>query len=138
MLQYILTNVLMLALGAILYLAARSLPRLADEEETERQYSLIERWVMSDIPHRVDQAVNLWAGKFFRKVKIYLLRLDNYLTQQLKRINNGEMGLKGGPAKPKIDFEQVMEVRTQEYVGPDRRKTGRRLEDNSVTPPPAI
>lgn len=136
MLQLILTNVLMLALGAILYLSARSLPRLADEETTERQYSWIERWVMSDIPHKVDQALNLWAGKLFRKVKIYLLRLDNYLTTQLKRMNTAEPhGIAGG-AKPKIDFEQVMEIKTTEYVGPDRRKSGRRVED-STNPPVA-
>jgi hypothetical protein len=124
MLQFIFANVLMVSLGTILYLFARSLPRL-QEEQAEKSASLIERLVTSDIPHKFDRAVSLWAGKAFRRMKILSMRFDNYLTDRLKKINTtvegGASGLTG-QSKPKIDLGGMLDVRTEEYTGPERRK----------------
>lgn len=119
MLQYIFANVLMLSLGTILYLFAKTIPRL-QEEAGEHEASFLERWVTSEMPHQLDRAISSWAGKLFRKLKVLSLRLDNYLTEKLKKLNTNEAGLTG-QVKPKIDLSEVMEVKTEEYTGPDRR-----------------
>ncbi len=97
MLQFILTNILFLSIGTLLYLVARTLPRLTDSNGSspDRQ-TIFERIVMSDIPHKIDTALNNVIGKTFRKLKIALMRFDNYLTSRLKKFNmengNGKNG----------------------------------------------
>jgi hypothetical protein len=103
--QFIFTNLLMISLGTILYLVVRSLPRI-EEEETKKP-NLLERWILSDIPAKLDRSINAYAGKLFRKLKVYVMRLDNFLTEKLKKMNSGESGGLTGQAKPKIDFKEI-------------------------------
>ncbi len=103
MIQFILTTVLMVSLGTILYLVARSLPRI--EEEQPADGTLLERWAASEIPEKVDAAFNGFLMKFLRKLKVVLLKIDNYLTDHLKKISSSANG--GGNDKPKIDFKDI-------------------------------
>ncbi len=106
MVQFIFTNLLMISLGAILYLVVRSLPRISGEDE-DRKPNLWERWVMSDVPHKLDLATKAYAGKFFRKLKVYVMRIDNFLTAKLKKMNGSENSGLTGQAKPKIDLKDI-------------------------------
>lgn len=103
MFEFILTNILMVALGVILYLAVRTLPRLEEEPGGESK-SLIERWVASELPEKIDVALNSFTEKFLRKVKVLLLKVDNALSGHLKRI-------KPENSKPAsaIDFKEITE-----------------------------
>ena len=111
MTQFILTNVLLISVGGILYIFVRSLPRIGEREVQPEKRTIFERWVMSDIPHEIDRALNATLGKLFRKLKVLLLRLDNYLTSRLKKIhtetNGNGSGITGNGAKPKIDFSDL-------------------------------
>lgn len=102
MFQFILTNIFMISLGTVLYLVSRSLPRLGEEEVPQKQ-GVLERLVTSEIPEKVDALLGTYSGKFVRKLKIYLLRLDNYLTEKLKRGNTEG----NGKGTPKIDFKEI-------------------------------
>lgn len=124
MMQFVFANLFLVSLGAMLYLAARALPKLADEPD-ERKTGIFERWVMSEIPQKFDRAAGIWAGKIFRKLKVALLRIDNYLTEKLKKINTEGSGITG-QGRTKIEFREVLEVKNQEYSGPDRRAVERR------------
>ena len=104
MLQFILTDIVMLSLGALLYLVARSLPRLEEGEPSPDTHPLIDRLLHSHIPHKIDVAVNAYSGKLFRRLKIVLMKLDNHLTNRLKNITNGNGN---GTGKPKIDFSEI-------------------------------
>lgn len=106
MVQFIFTNLLMISLGTILYLVVRSLPRISEEEETKKP-NILERWIISDIPYRLDLMVNAYAGKLFRKLKVYVMRLDNFLTERLKKMSGGENGGLTGQVKPKIDLKDI-------------------------------
>ncbi|HEY4526145.1 MAG TPA: hypothetical protein VJL32_03575 [Candidatus Paceibacterota bacterium] len=108
--QFTLSTILMIAVGVILYFTARALPRITEEGEVQKA-SLLERWLTSEIPHRIDQALNNYMGKFFRKLKVYILRLDNVLTGKLKKMN---MGLN---SKPKIDFNEITGEKNGESNG---------------------
>ena len=68
---------------------------------------------MSEIPHRLDAAFNTYTGKLLRKLKVLLLRLDNTLAQQLKKIS-AEKTTSGltGQAEKKIDFKEIAEEKT--------------------------
>ncbi len=99
MLQFILTNILMLSLGAILYLAARSLPRVG--EEPPANPGLLERWAASEVPEKIDAAFNNFLMKSLRKIKLVLLRIDNYLTKHIKKVSPNDNG------KPKVDFRDI-------------------------------
>src|SRR3989344_438072 len=93
--QFTLSTILMIAVGVILYFTARALPRITEEGEVQKA-SLLERWLTSEIPHRIDQALNNYMGKFFRK---------------LKKMN---MGLN---SKPKIDFNEITGEKNGESNG---------------------
>lgn len=104
--QFVFTNLFMISLGTILYLVARSLPRISGEDES-RKPNLLERWIMSDIPHKMDRTVNAYAGKLFRRLRIYVMRMDNFLTERLKKMNGNGNGVLVSQAKPKIDLKDV-------------------------------
>jgi hypothetical protein len=98
MTQFILTNILFVSAGTMLYLAVRTLPRLGDGPGEEQKQTVFERLVMSDIPNKIDTGVNTFLGKLFRRLKVNLMRFDNYLTDKLKKINteNGSARLTAG------------------------------------------
>jgi len=101
MLQFIAANILMISLGGLLYMIARTIPRLEDKEEADNK-NIVERFVMSDMPQRVDAVVNTFTGKVFRRLKVALMKLDNFLTDRIKK-TSGE----SGNGKPKIDFKEI-------------------------------
>ena len=102
MFQFILTNLLMIALGTIVFLVVRALPRIEEDGMPEKK-SWIERWVTSEAPERLDRAMNAFLGKTLRKLKVFMLRLDNFLAGQLKKIRVEE----NGNGKQKIDFKEI-------------------------------
>ena len=82
MLQFILTDILFLSLGAVLYIVVRSLPRMHESEP--RKSGLLERWVISEIPERMDAAIGSFSAKFFRRMRIYTMKLDNALNKKIQ------------------------------------------------------
>jgi len=86
MFQYILTLVIMFALGTVLYLVARSLPRVSAERAEEDRRGLVERWVTSEIPEKADELLNSFLFKFFRRLKLVLLKVDNILGKRIERV----------------------------------------------------
>ncbi len=103
MAQFIITDIIMLSLGAMLYLAVRALPRIEEDTAATRGHTLVDRLLHSEIPHKIDAVVNSYSGKFFRKLKVLLMKFDNYLTHRIKKMNTHM----NGTGKPKIDFKDV-------------------------------
>lgn len=102
-LQFILTNILLISVGAILVIMIRALPRLS-EEESKAKASLIERWIASELPEKLDLAMNNFMVKFLRKSKVWIMKIDNELTKHLKKIKPET----NGNGKPKPDFKEMM------------------------------
>lgn len=90
MLQFILTNILMISMGAMVYLFVRSLPRIAEEPDTASRKNLVDRLIASEIPEKLDAVFNGFLAKFLRRFRVVLLRIDNALTEWLKKVKNGE------------------------------------------------
>ncbi|MBI5220555.1 MAG: hypothetical protein HY978_01810 [Candidatus Liptonbacteria bacterium] len=93
MFQFILTEVVFLSLGTIMYLAIRALPKVSDDQ-SGNQTSAIERLIASGIPERIDSLVNASLAKFLRKIKVLVLKIDNAITRWLSKAkaerNNGQ------------------------------------------------
>ena len=103
MLEFILANIAMLSVGVVLYLLAHSLPRIG-EAETEPK-GILERWVASELPEKLDGVFNSFAGKFLRKLKVVILKIDNAVSASLKKVKSQENGGKNGQG---IDFKEIM------------------------------
>lgn len=100
MIQFIFTNLLMLSVGVIVYIFVRALPRV--EKEEVQKTGLIERWITSDLPEKFDFAVNNFLVKFLRKLKVFILRIDNVIGDRLRHVKTLEK-LNG----PKPDWSEI-------------------------------
>jgi hypothetical protein len=80
---FALTIVIFLALGVILYLMVRALPRVA--EEPAKKNSFLDRWARSRIPEKIDDAFNGFLIKFLRRVKVLVLKFDNAVSAGLRK-----------------------------------------------------
>lgn len=108
MISFALNLILMAALGAILYLVARTLPRISETPEgngRNGKMKLLERWVVSEIPEKVDEWLSDFLIKTLRKLKVVLMKVDNNLTSHLRRIKpqNGKSETNGR------DFKEIVE-----------------------------
>lgn len=81
---------LMLSLGTIIYLVASALPRISEVQDANGS-SLIDkarRGLGSILPlDQVDSKLNAIKNKALRRLKIWVMKVDNFLG---KRLNNGE------------------------------------------------
>jgi len=105
----------MLALGTILYLFVRALPRIEKEENVK--VGFIERWITSDLPERFDFTLNNFLVKFLRRLKVLVLRIDNLVGNRLKRMNLIE---KQNGAKP--DWSEITGNGAKEEVAKSEEK----------------
>src|SRR3989344_1247521 len=120
MMQFVFSTIFMIAVGAVLYLGARALPRIPENTVAPKTGSFWGRLLASGLPQKTDQLVSKYAGRFFRRLKIWLLRWDNYLTKRLQKMNTESTD------RPRLDFEQIKEIVAESYTGPDRRQVERR------------
>ena len=110
MVEFIFTTLLMLCLGAVLYLMVRVLPRLeeAPAGEGEKTKNVFERWAHSEVPERIDAAFSGFMLKFLRRVKIVVLRIDNAIAKSLRKIQPQE-----NRANTNIDFKEISGQNTE-------------------------
>jgi hypothetical protein len=88
MLNFVLINILFVSIGVIIYIFARSLPRIEEKEkEKEPEMHHIDKFLVSDLPNKIDFLINFYTAKILRRLKIWSMRFDNYLTESLKKIN---------------------------------------------------
>ncbi len=82
--MFVFTILLMLALGTVLYLMVRALPRLGGEDEPAKE-SFLDRWGRSEIPEKIDAAFNGFLVKFLRRVQVIALKFDNAVSARLRK-----------------------------------------------------
>lgn len=124
MLQFFITTIFMLSLGTVLYVLVRSLPRIDEEPSGASEQGPFERWIASEIPERIDQTVNAFMDKFLRKLKIFLLKVDNSLTNRLQKIKSSN-----GSSRSRIDFSELGSNGKSSQSG-DQVAEGEKLDNN--------
>lgn len=107
MVFFIFVLVLMFALSGVLYLTVRALPRIAEADVAdgaEGPRGLLDRWAHSEIPEKIDATFNGWLLKFLRKFKVLTLKLDNNLSNHLRKIHQER---ETNNRKDAIDFKEI-------------------------------
>ena len=109
----------MASLGTMLYLVARSLPRVGEEVSDKKNF--LDRLSSSEIPEKIDTAFNGFLLKYLRKLKVVLLKVDNFITEKLKKISSdGNLKHFGKlTSKPKIDLKDISSDSVPELTDKD-------------------
>jgi hypothetical protein len=97
----------MLSLGTMIYIIARTVPRIGDEvsEEIIRPKTKFDRLFASSRFEKLDVIFNNFVEKLLRKVKLLLMKLDNFTTSYLDKVKKYKLGdnsQKNGEEKPSL------------------------------------
>jgi hypothetical protein len=137
MVFFIFILLLMFSLSGVLYLMVRALPRMtmaraagvnagggtraasSDGSETGDSFSsaatgspknFLDRWANSKLPEKIDAVFNDWLLKFLRKFKVVTLKLDNMISQHLRKIRHEH---ETADKKAAIDFKEIAEKKDE-------------------------
>ena len=83
MFKFIVEMLIMVSLGTILYLLAKTMPRV-DDRETDIP-SLKTHWIMGYL-EKADQKLKFYWEKTLRRSGIVILKLDNTINKKLNRL----------------------------------------------------
>ncbi len=78
----------MLALGVVLYLMARALPRVDDTETTSDKVPEL-HW-FTPILEKIDERLKRFLERSFRRLKVVILKLDNFVSGKLNKFKKEE------------------------------------------------
>ncbi|MBI4094716.1 MAG: hypothetical protein HY435_00795 [Candidatus Liptonbacteria bacterium] len=109
--EFIVAALFLLSWGTIVYLLVRSLPKVQEEEAGPKQ-RFIDRLAKSEIPEKVDMAVNAFLSKSLRRTKVALLKVDNFLTQRIKKLT-----VENGRADSAKDYKSIFSEKAAESAG---------------------
>lgn len=96
MYNFILQIFIMVSLGTIVFLVARTLPRITETETVNPPKRKI-NWFSSFPFEKIDEAINAFMEKFLRRIKLILMKMDNTVSKHLNKFkkngnNNGNTG----------------------------------------------
>jgi hypothetical protein len=84
MAAFLLQTAMVVSLGVVLYLLARTLPRVSDTDTTPTPGEPAPHWLMERL-EKLDEEILFVSEKLLRRLRVILLKLDNTLTGKLKR-----------------------------------------------------
>ncbi len=87
MLNFILNTIVLLSLGIIIYLFARALPRVNDADGEVKP--LRPHWLTVYL-EKTDVWLDARSEKILRRLKIWVLKLDNWVSQKLNKFKKAE------------------------------------------------
>lgn len=88
MYNFILQIIIMASLGTIIYLIARTVPRIENLEESFEKMPIgkLDRLINLIPLDKIDITLSTLTEKMLRKIKLGLMRWDNLMTDHLKKI----------------------------------------------------
>lgn len=106
MYNFILQVIMILSLGAVVFIATRALPRLTDVTgDKPRRANLFDRAIIRRIPlDKLDTRAHFFMEKFLRKVKLLIMKTDNYVDDRIVRLKKSKNG------KTQEDIKEHIEV----------------------------
>ncbi|MDO8469855.1 MAG: hypothetical protein Q7S84_02405 [bacterium] len=91
MLNYLLELLVMVSLGLILYLLARVLPRVSDLDTKPSRHIPVPHWATAYF-ERFDERALAILEKMIRRVRLWVLKIDNALLGRLERFRRPVAG----------------------------------------------
>ena len=86
MYNFLLQIIVFVSLGLIIYLMARALPRVSDVEP-RRGPNIFDRLIKKVPTQKIDQGINSFLVKSLRKIKVVLLKIDNFINHRLGKLS---------------------------------------------------
>ncbi len=110
MLTFVIEMVMVASLAAVLYIAARVLPRV-NEAEVDSVVPHIVVVRLTGYFERFDEWFAFISEKFLRRVRVILLKLDNVVSKKLSRFKKETGVPQGIPdiSKPEENFGKDLE-----------------------------
>jgi len=99
MFAFILTNTFFISLAGLILLVTRAMPRV-EEDQVKRQ-GILDKLAASELPEKIDAILGSTMFKFFRRLKVFIMRLDNFVNSEIKRFS------KTAGEKPSQDFKEM-------------------------------
>lgn len=93
MYDFILQTIVFLSLGAVIYLLARALPRITNESEAAVPIkpTYLDR-LLNRIPlQKIDEAINGFIAKILRKTKVVVMKIDNFIHDNLNKLSKNNV-----------------------------------------------
>ena len=92
MYEFLLQMAFVGSLAVMAFIAARALPRVLVEGETEPSvYTAFTAWLNRLPLHHVDERINTFLFKFLKHSRVFIMKIDNRLASHLHRVKkNGE------------------------------------------------
>ncbi len=84
MLKFLLEIVIVCAFGVVVYLFTRMLPRIDDAHIASKEEKM-KGDALSVYLEKIDEWLTIMFEKFLRRVKVWILRLDNLVNEQLNK-----------------------------------------------------
>ncbi len=117
----------MISLGTMIYLVARKVPQISDAVEEEQPHSKnifkrIDSFISSLPLEKIDFAVSNFLEKILRKLKLFLMKIDNQLTHHLEKFKtikdaNHKENSKKFALFEKVDNNENVEETEKETLG---------------------
>jgi len=83
MVKFILQTVILISLGIILYLAARTLPRISEEDTSAASTPQPHRFTIH--LEKIDEWLKFFLEKFLRRMRVLIMKIDNIVSGWLNR-----------------------------------------------------
>ncbi|NCO15511.1 hypothetical protein AUJ30_00515 [Candidatus Wolfebacteria bacterium CG1_02_39_135] len=103
MYNFILQIAIMLSLGTMIYLMARAVPRVADE--ISKPETKFDGWLNRLRLEKFDVLLGNFLEKLLRKIKLFLMKLDNVTNNYLDKVKQTKLngnGQKNKEEKPNL------------------------------------
>lgn len=91
MYNFLLQIITFSALAAVVYILARALPRVSEENELAGEKPNSFDRLLKKLPlEEIDKIINAFWGKFLRRFKVVILKIDNLVNKLLNRTKKAE------------------------------------------------
>lgn len=102
MYDFVLQLFLVSSLALIVYLLARALPRVEEEETCPKFFNCMERWFKKLPLAKIDNSLNNYFEKTLRKARVVVMKADNAINKHLNNRKNNN-GADNGSSSDLID-----------------------------------
>lgn len=108
MYNFVVEMSMLVSLGLIVYLFARAVPRIAQNRPEDIQpLSGFDRFVNKLPLEKIDRGLHSFFEKTLRKMRIVLMKIDNYINSHLKSLKEKQEASKSGD-----EMKRKMELMT--------------------------
>ena|SRR3989344_4816510 len=94
--NFVLQILVFTSLGTVIYLLARALPRVGDLPSPERKPNFLDRMISKVPMAKIDESLDSFFAKTLRKIKVLILKIDNFINDRLGKLSKKSNNDKGG------------------------------------------